>query len=70
MKGGFTHIGEIVGETSNMPRMMTDDGRIVSLPKNACRFILELPSGERILVDGRALVGRPEERLKRRLRRW
>lgn len=70
LKGGFTHVGEIVGETRNMLKMLMDDGRIVSLPKNAYRFIFELPSGEKVLVDGRVLVGRPEERLKRRLRRW
>jgi len=70
LKGGFVHVGEIVGETRNMLKILRDDGRIVSLPKNAYKFIFELPSGEKILVDGRVLVGRPEERLKRRLRRW
>lgn len=70
LRGGFTHAGEIVGETRNMLRILRDNGRIVSLPKNAYRFVFELPSGEKVLVDGRILVGRPEERLKKRLRRW
>lgn len=70
LRGGLAHAGEIIGETRNMLRMLRDDGRIVSLPKNAYRFMFELPSGEKVLVDGRILVGRPEERLKRRLRRW
>ncbi len=69
-KGSFIHIGEIVGETRNMLKMLRDDGRVVSLPKSAYRFVFELPSGDRVLVDGRILVGRPEERLKKRLRRW
>lgn len=69
-KGEVIHEGEVVGETRNMLRILRDDARIVSLPKNAYRFIFELPSGERVLVDGRILVGRPEERLKKRLRRW
>ena len=49
---------------------LRDDGRIVALPKKAHRFEFELPSGERVLVEGEVLIGRPEERLKKRLRRW
>ena len=70
IKGGRVHVGEVVGETRNMLRILRDDGRIVTLPKETHRFEFELPSGERVLVEGEVLIGRPEERLKKRLRRW
>ena len=70
VKGGYVHEGEVVGETRNTLRVLRRDGRLVMLPKEAYRFEFTLPSGERVLVEGWALVGRPEERLKRRIRRW
>ena len=69
-KGEVRHEGEIVGETRNMVKILRDDGRIVSVPKNAYLFELTLPRGERVLVEGIMLIGRSEERLKRRYRRW
>jgi len=70
IKGGYIHVGEVVGETRNMLKILRDDGKIVSLPKDTHNFEFTLPSGERVLVEGKILVGRPEERLKKRLRRW
>ncbi|MCD6313044.1 MAG: ribonuclease P protein subunit [Thaumarchaeota archaeon] len=70
LKGDAVHIGEVVGETRNMLKILKDDGRIVMLPKATHVFEFELPSGERVLVEGGILIGRPEERLKKRLRRW
>lgn len=69
-KGKVKHEGEIVGETRNMVKILRDDGRLVMVPKNAYLFELTLPRGERVLVEGVMLIGRPEERLKRRYRRW
>ena len=69
-KGDRIHVGEVVGETRNMLRILRDDGRIISLPKEAYFFEFQLPSNEKVLVDGKMLVGRPEERLKKRVRRW
>jgi len=70
LKGGHVHVGEVVGETRNMLRILRNDGRIVSLSKDTHLFEFTLPSGERVLVEGKVLVGRPEERLKKRIRRW
>jgi len=70
LKGAAVHVGEVVGETRNMLKILREDGRIIMLPKAAHVFEFEIPSGERILVEGRILIGRPEERLKKRLRRW
>jgi len=70
IKGNYAHVGEVVGESRNMLKLLRDDGRIVSLPKSTHLFEFELPSGEKVLVEGKILVGRPEDRLKKRLRRW
>jgi len=70
LKDGVVHEGEVVGETRNTIKVLRSDSRIVTLPKEAYRFEFKLPSGERVLVEGRMLIGRPEERLKKRVRRW
>jgi len=70
IKGGQIHVGEVVGETRNTLRILRSDGRITCLPKSTHLFEFALPSGERVLVEGAVLIGRPEERLKKRLRRW
>ena len=70
LKGEYVHAGEVVGETRNMVKVLREDGRVVMLPKNAYLFEFTLPSGERVLVEGSMLIGRPEERLKKKVRRW
>lgn len=69
-KGKIVHEGEVVGETRNMIKVLRDDGKMVTAPKSVHLFEFELPSGEKVLVEGSMLIGRPEERLKRRYRRW
>ncbi len=70
VKGGRVHLGEVVGETRNTLKILEAGGKIAVLPKNAHLFEFTLPSGERVLVEGWTLVGRPEERIKKRVRRW
>ena len=70
LRGEAIHEGEVVGETKNTIKVLRNDQRIVTLPKEAYEFEFKLPSGERVLVEGKMLIGRPEERLKKRIRRW
>lgn len=70
LKGEKAHIGEVVGETRNMLRILRDDGKMVMLPKNTYLFEFMLSPGEKVLVEGAMLLGRPDERLKKRIRRW
>jgi len=61
--------GLVVDETKHT--FTIDNGkkrRIV--PKDTSVFNLYLPDGTVVEVDGRKLSGRPEDRLKTRLRRW
>ena len=33
-------------------------------------IVFYLPTGEKVKVEGKVIVGRPEERLKKKFRRW
>jgi len=41
-----------------------------SIPKRNSIFIFTLPNGVKVEVDGRLLVGRPEDRIKKKFERW
>ena len=40
------------------------------IPKSNSIFIFTLPNGVKVQVEGRLLVGRPEDRIKKRFARW
>ena len=40
------------------------------IPKNNTIFIFTLPNKTKVQVDGRLLVGRPEDRIKKKFARW
>ena len=61
--------GRIVDETRNTVKLSTRKGLKV-IPKEAAVFRLDLPDGSIVEVDGARLVGRPENRMKARTRRW
>lgn len=57
--------GIVVDETRNMLFIEGSDGRVRKIPKSCCKFKFKLPSGVIVEVDGRVIVGRPEDRLTR-----
>jgi ribonuclease P protein subunit POP4 len=61
--------GKVVDETRNT---IVIEGKNVnkSLVKEQCIFLFYLPSGERVKVEGKVLVGRPEDRIKKKLKKW
>jgi len=61
--------GLIVDETLKTILIETPRGRKRVL-KEQVKLVLWLPDGTRVLVDGRELRGRPEDRLKKRVRYW
>ncbi len=61
--------GMVVNETKNMLWIETEKG-IKKVLKKDCKFIFTLPSGEKVLVDGKLIAKRPEERIKMKVRRW
>ena len=60
--------GTVVDETCNM-FVIRQGGRKKMVPKAVCVFHFTLPDGTVVEIEGRLLVGRPEDRLKKRLRR-
>lgn len=61
--------GRIIDETRNTVKLSTRKG-VKVVPKEAAVFRLNLPDGSVVEVEGKELVGRPENRMKARARRW
>ncbi|MGC8993564.1 MAG: ribonuclease P protein component 1 [Candidatus Aenigmatarchaeota archaeon] len=61
--------GRVVDETYNMLVIETPKGE-KKIEKKSCIFIFKLPSGKRVEVDGKLLVGRPENRIKKKFPRY
>ncbi|MEM3736778.1 MAG: ribonuclease P protein subunit [Candidatus Bathyarchaeia archaeon] len=62
--------GKVVDETRNMITIL-QEGRFKKIPKAGSIFRFKLPSGDLVDVDGNKIIGRLEDRVKRRTgRRW
>ncbi|MCK5587271.1 MAG: ribonuclease P protein component 1 [Candidatus Lokiarchaeota archaeon] len=58
--------GTIRDETKNTVVLERDNGRISIIPKGYSTFQIELSNGTKTEVDGKLLIGRPEDRIKKR----
>lgn len=68
---GFVGIsGIIIDETAKTIKVLSKNGATRIIPKDICSFDITLPSGIIVRIDGRVLLGRPEERIKKRLKYW
>ncbi len=61
--------GRVVDETREMLTVETEFGE-KHYVKDQCVFAFTLPTGEKVRVDGKVLVGRPEDRIKKKQRKW
>jgi len=61
--------GKVVGETYSTLRIEIDKVEKI-IPKDITIFIFTLPNGTKVQVDGKVLIGRPEDRIKKKLARW
>lgn len=61
--------GTVTDETRNTLTLETNKGT-KNFIKDQCVFIFIMESGERVRVDGKLLVARPEDRIKKRLKKW
>jgi ribonuclease P protein subunit POP4 len=61
--------GQIVDETRNTVKLNTREG-VKMIPKGVVVFRFDLPDGSIVEVEGAKLVGRPENRMKARGRKW
>ena len=61
--------GTVIDESYNMLRIETAEKEIV-VPKKNSVFVFTLPDKTKVEVNGTLLVGRPEDRIKKKLPRW
>ncbi len=61
--------GLVVNETKNTLWIETEKG-VKKVLKKDCKFMFTLPSGKKVVVEGKLLAKRPEERIKMRVKRW
>ncbi|MFQ6129609.1 MAG: ribonuclease P protein component 1 [Candidatus Hadarchaeaceae archaeon] len=57
--------GTIIDETRDM-LVIEQAGGAKIVPKGSSKFMFTLPGGGEVEIDGAKLVGRPEERVRRR----
>ena len=62
--------GRIIDETRNTIVIEQKDSSTKTLVKENCKFSFEYETGKRVKVDGKLLVARPEDRIKKKLKKW
>lgn len=62
-------VGNVIDETYNTIKIETNSKEKI-IPKQGTIFIFHLPNGKRVEVDGKVLISRPEDRIKKKLPRW
>ncbi|BDH79751.1 MAG TPA: ribonuclease P protein component 1 [Methanothermobacter sp.] len=61
--------GRVIDETKNTLKIELKDGKEIIIPKNVAIFHFKLPNGQIVEIDGRIIVGRPEERIKKKFKK-
>ncbi len=61
--------GEVIDETKNM-LVVRQKGKVKRVAKQDAVFRFKLPDGSMVEVDGSTLLGRPEDRVKKRNKRF
>lgn len=62
--------GKVIDESYNTLKIETKEGKEKIIPKNNSIFIFTLPNKIKVLVDGKVLIGRPEDRIKKKIAKW
>ncbi len=68
---GFTGIkGEVIDETKNTIKVEDVEGCEKIIPKNVVTFRFTLPDSAVVEIEGRIIVARPEDRIKKKFRKY
>jgi ribonuclease P protein subunit POP4 len=62
--------GKVIDETYNTIKIETKDGKEKIIPKANTVFIFTLPNKTKVEVEGKLLVSRPEDRIKKKFPKW
>jgi ribonuclease P protein subunit POP4 len=62
--------GKVIDETYNTIKIETKEGKEKIIPKGNSIFIFTLPNKTKVQVDGKLLISRPEDRIKKKFPRW
>jgi len=61
--------GRVIDESYNTLKIETKEKEKV-IPKANTIFIFTLPNGVKVEVEGKILIARPEDRIKKKFARW
>ncbi len=61
--------GKVIDETKKTLKLETEKDEEKLIPKNVSIFHFTLPNGEHVEIDGKILVNRPEDRIKKRYKK-
>lgn len=61
--------GIVIDESRQILAIETKNGK-KKIPKDICTLIFILPGNQKVRVDGKLLVSRPEDRIKKKLKKW
>ena len=62
--------GKVIDESYNTLRIETRDGKEKAVIKGNCVFVFTLPDKTKVQVDGKLLISRPEDRIKKKFPKW
>ena len=62
-------IGKIIDETHNMFVIQTKDNKIKKIVKEISKFKFKVSEEKSVIINGKILKGRPEDRLKKFLKK-
>lgn len=62
--------GKVIDETYNTIKIETKNKKEKIIIKNNTIFIFTLPDKTKVEVDGKVLIGRPEDRIKKKFAKW
>jgi len=61
--------GRVLNETRNTITILHKNEKKVVI-KNTAIFNFIMPDGTIVEIDGKAIIGRPEDRIKKRVKKW
>ena len=62
--------GKVIDETYNILKIETKAGKEKTVVKGNSIFVFTLPDKTKVQVDGKLLVSRPEDRIKKKFPKW